>query len=123
MSRTTFQLPSFCSFQMLVYLPYCTIGRTVFFFGVEFVVAVGVTEIARSGDVGAHRRPGEAITLVVEKAHSLGDLHLALDQGCAVRDFDRVVGVIRHISLGAFFGGRFHELAFELLQHLSSGFR
>jgi hypothetical protein len=26
MSRTTFQLPSFCSFQMLVYFPYSTVG-------------------------------------------------------------------------------------------------
>src|SRR5271165_921168 len=26
MSRTTFQVPSFCSFQMLVYFPYSTMG-------------------------------------------------------------------------------------------------
>ena len=31
-SRTTFQLPSFCFFQMLVYLPYSTVAFPSLFF-------------------------------------------------------------------------------------------
>src|ERR1035438_3731477 len=54
-----------------------------FIFRVELIVAVGVAKIAGGGDIGADRSPEEAVVLVVEESHALGDLRFALDQGRA----------------------------------------
>src|ERR1700722_15443470 len=41
----------------------------VFIFRAKLKRAVGVAEIARGGNVGADRSPGQAVVFVVEKAH------------------------------------------------------